>query len=121
MNWNAAAAGLRVVLQDVGAGDVRRHQVGRELNAAKRQLQDPGDRADQQRLRQPRHADQQAVPAAEQGDQQLLDDIVLPDDDLADLLAHARVRGGEAADGLGLLLADGFGGEIRIEGHGVLE
>ena len=58
------------------------------------------DGADQQRLGQAGHADQQAVAAAEQGHQQLLDDLVLADDDLADLLGHLLVGGGEIADGL---------------------
>ena len=35
-----APAGLRVVLEDVGAGDVGGHQVGRELDALERQVQD---------------------------------------------------------------------------------
>ena len=35
-----APAGLGVVLEDVGAGDVGRHQVGRELDALERQVQD---------------------------------------------------------------------------------
>ena len=38
-----APAGLGVVLQDVGAGDVGGHQVGRELDALERQVQDLGD------------------------------------------------------------------------------
>ena len=37
--------------------------------------QDLRDGADQQRLGQAGHADQQTVPAAEQGDQELLDDF----------------------------------------------
>ncbi len=57
-------ARLGVVLQDVGAGDVGRHQVGRELDALEREVQDLRDGADEQRLGQARHADEQAVPAA---------------------------------------------------------
>ena len=47
-----------------------------------------GQRADHQRLRQPRHALQQAVPAGEDGGEHLLDHLVLPDDDLLQLLLH---------------------------------
>ena len=54
----------------------------------KSKIQDLGERADQQRLGQPRHADEQAVAAGEQGDQEFLDDSVLADDDLADLAEH---------------------------------
>ena len=39
-----------------------------------------------QRLGQPGHADEQAVAAGEEGGEELLDDLVLADDDLADLL-----------------------------------
>ena len=45
------------------------------------------ERADHQRLGQARHAFQQAMAAAEQRDQQLLDHLVLADDDLGQLLA----------------------------------
>ena len=41
---------------------------------------------DEQRLGQPRHADQQDVAPGEQPDQELLDDLALADHDLADLL-----------------------------------
>ncbi len=115
-------AGLGVVLQHVGAGDVGGHQVGRELNPPERQLQNVGDRADQQRLRQARHADQQAVPPAEQGDEHLVDDVGLPDDDLADLFPQAVVGSGEATDGLGFEFAGlftGGGGGRNGVGHWV--
>ena len=58
------------------------------------------ERADQQRLGQPRHADEQAVAAAEDGHQELLDDLVLADDDLADLVGHPLVGGGDFLDRL---------------------
>ena len=44
-----------------------------------------GQRADHERLGQPRHADEQAVPLGEQGDEQLLEHVLLADDDLAAL------------------------------------
>ena len=88
-NRNSRWPGRAVLLDDVGAGDVGGHQVGRELDAAERQIQRAGQRADQQRLGQPRHAFEHAVPAAEQADQQLLDDLVLADDHLRQLLADA--------------------------------
>ena len=45
-----------------------------------------GQRLDQQRFRQARHAGDQAVPAAEQRNQHLIDDVVLADDDLTQLV-----------------------------------
>ena len=55
-----ASARLRVVLEDVGARDVRGHQVGRELDPAEREPEDLRQGADQEGLGQPRHADQAA-------------------------------------------------------------
>ena len=69
-----------------GADHIRGHQVRRELDAAELDPQDVGHGLDQQRLRQPRHARDQAVPAGEQRDQQLVDDFMLADDDLVDFL-----------------------------------
>jgi hypothetical protein len=48
---------------------------------------------------------QQTVPAAEQGHQQLLDDLGLADAHLADLLRHLGVGGGGRMSGLGPDLA----------------
>ena len=62
-----------VLLDHVRAGDVGGHQVGRELDAAETEIQRAAERADHQGLGQPRHALQQAVAAAEQRNQQLLD------------------------------------------------
>ena len=75
----------RIVLNDVGAGDVARHQVGRELNARELEIEHLRDRADEQRLRQSRHADDQAVAAGEQRQQHELDHVLLADDQLVQL------------------------------------
>mgnify|MGYP003693796461 CR=1 FL=1 len=72
-------------VEDLGAGDVRRHQVGRELDPLEIEIEDVGERLDQQRLGQAGHAGDQAVAAGEQRDEHLLDDLVLSDDDLAQL------------------------------------
>ena len=66
-------------------------------------LEDPRDRADEQRLGQPRHADEQDVPAGEQAGEQLLDHVVLADDHLADLAAEPPVSLGQGADGCGVV------------------
>ena len=59
------------------------------------EVEDLGERLDQQRLGQPGHAGDQAVAAGEQRDQHLIDDLVLADDDLAQLGEDA-VRGRSA-------------------------
>ena len=50
-----------------------------------------GQRADQQRLAQARHAFQQAVPADEHARQHAVDDVVVADDHPADLLLDRRI------------------------------
>ena len=99
-----------VLVEDLGAGDVGRHQVRRELDALEAQVEDLGERADQQRLGQAGHAGQQAVAAGEERDQQLLDDVVLADDHLAQLLADAAAAFDDTGD-------DFLGG--RGHGHGL--
>ncbi len=79
----------------VRAQDVGRHQVGRELDAGELQVERLGQRADQQRLAQPGHAFQQAMPADEQAGQHAVDDLVVADDDAADLLADGLIAGHE--------------------------
>ena len=79
------AAGARLFLDDVGAGDVGRHQVGRELNPVELELEHLRERRNEQRLRQPGHADDQAVAADEQRRQHELDDLALSDDPLLQL------------------------------------
>ncbi len=71
--------------EDLGAGDVRRHQIRRELDALEVEIEDAGERLDQQRLREAGHAGDQAVSAREERDQYFFDDFVLTDDDLAQL------------------------------------
>ena len=87
-----------VLLHHVGAGDVGGHQVGRELHAAELHVQRAGQRAGHQRLAQAGHAVQQHVPAAKQADQERIDDVVLPDDDLAHLPLHADLGLAQPAD-----------------------
>ena len=83
---------FRIFLNHLGPRHVAGHQVGRELDALERQVQRLGQRADQQRLGQPRHAFQQRVAAGEHRHQHLLDHFALTDDDLRQLIAHAAIR-----------------------------
>ncbi len=73
-------AGGAVFLDHLGAEHVGGHQVGRELDAAEAQVERPRQRLHQQRLGQAGHALQQSVPAGQQREQHLLDDLVLADD-----------------------------------------
>ena len=91
-------------VEDLGAGDVGRHQIGRELDALEVEIEDVGERLDEQRLRQSGHAGDQAMAAGEERDEHLLDDFVLADDDLAQLGedALAALRDSFRADGRGI-------------------
>ena len=90
-----------LLVEDLGAGDVGRHQVRRELDPLEVEVEDVGERLDEQRLGQPGHAGDQAVAAGEERDEHLLDDLVLADDDLAELGEDplAAVRDPFGADG----------------------
>ena len=65
----------RVLLDNVRAGDVRRHEVGGELDSAEGKVQRPGQATDQQRLGQPRHPHNQGVAAAEDREQHIIDHL----------------------------------------------
>ena len=80
------------LFQHVRPGDVRRHQVGRELNSLEADVEDPGDRADHERLGQPRHADQEHVAPGEDRRQDQLDHLALADDHLVQLIDHHVAR-----------------------------
>ncbi len=93
-----------VFLDHFRARDVGRHQVGRELNAAELQRQGIGQRADHERLGQARHADQQAMPAGEDGDEQFFDHLLLADDHAAQLLADEPIGFVEFLHGLDVVV-----------------
>ena len=95
--------------QDVGEGDAReedvlahlgrvdardrvRGRVRRELDALELRAEHVGHRAAEQRLRASRRALDQDVTLGECSDEQQVDGLPLPDDDLADLLACAVAK-----------------------------
>ena len=75
-------------LEHFGAQNIGRHQVGRALNALVVQPEDGAQSLDQPGLGQAGHPDQQCMAAAQQGDQGLLDNLLLAKDDFADPGAH---------------------------------
>jgi hypothetical protein len=95
--------------EHLGAGDVGRHQVGGELDALERQVENARDRLDEQRLGQPGHAGDQAVAAREERHQHFVDHGVLSDDHLAQL-------GEDALAAVGHALGDG--GDVGRRGVG---
>ena len=108
-----------VLGEHLGADDVGRQQVGRELNPLKLQMQRLGKRVDQGRFAQAGHAFQEHVAAAHHGQQHMLDDVVLADDELADFIADAVESRDEALDRFAGLMFRGLhrpgspGGSVR--------
>ena len=89
-------SGLRVFLDDVGAGDVGRHQIRRELDPRELEIQHLRHRLDQQRLGQTGDTDDDAVATDQQGEERLLDHVLLADDQLVHL-AEKTARGRPSA------------------------
>jgi hypothetical protein len=84
-NLNERCTGGLVLLDHLGAGDVRGHQVGRELDAREGQRQRTRERRDHQRLGQTRHAFEYAVAAANSAMSSCSTTSILTDDHLAQL------------------------------------
>ena len=105
-----AAARLVGFLENIRSGDVRGHQVGRELDAVELQ----GHRPAPGQLTiggfgQARHAHEQAVSARQNADEQLFEHVVLADDDLGQFAAHLAVRFAQFGDGANVILRQSRG------------
>ena len=99
-----APPGAVVLLEQLGAGDVARHQVGGELHARELEVERLGDGLHEQRLREAGHADEQRVAAREDRGDEIVHDVALADDAPGDLRVErgARAaRAGRAARGRG--------------------
>ena len=92
-------AGLRIV--NLRADQVGRKQVRGELEAGELDVDGRGERLDRQGFGQARHAFQQDVPVGQQADDQAFDQVILADDDLADL---AKKRAHKSAGPLHLFV-----------------
>ena len=79
----------RALVVDRRAGDVRRHQVGRELDAREAERRRLRERARDQRLRQARVVLEQDVAVREQPEQDELERVALADDRALDLVEDA--------------------------------
>ncbi len=99
------ASPVAVALQNVRAGDVHRHQVGRELDAAEFQRHRLGHFTDQQSFRQSGNAHQQGVPSRKKADRQLLDYRMLADDHPAKLAAEPGVGLAHPIDRLNVIFS----------------
>jgi hypothetical protein len=78
-------APVGVLVDDGRTDDVGRHQVGRELDARKRERERLGHRLHEHRLAEPRHAFEQRVRSGEHARERAVDDLAVAHDDFADL------------------------------------
>jgi hypothetical protein len=96
---------LICLLQNIGAGDVGRHEVGRELNAAETERHHLRKGIDDGGFREAGNAHEQTVAARENTNEQSLDDEILADNDLGDFGANflinfaQRINGGDVVSG----------------------
>ena len=81
--------------------DVRRHQIGRELDARKAPLEGLRQSAHEERLAEPRYALDENMPAGQQRDQHLIDNRMLADQRFGDFRADRADRGQSLASELG--------------------
>ena len=81
-----------IFLEQLGAGDVARHEVRRELHAREREVERLRDRLDEQRLREAGDADEEHVAAGQERRDEIVDDLLLADDAAADLRDQLRAR-----------------------------
>ena len=93
-----ASPGLGL-LDDVRPHDVRRHQVGRELDPRERQGEDLPEGADEHGLPEPRDALQQDVAAGEQADERVSEQVGLAHHDRPQLPLDRLGAGGEGLRG----------------------
>ena len=93
--------------EDARADEVGGHEVGRELDAVERAVDDVGEGLDGERLGQAGHAFEQDVAVGQQCHQQSLEQHVLADDDAADLEQHGLAK----LAGVGVI---GLGGGRRV-------
>ena len=93
-------AGGRVLFDNVGAGDVARHEVRRELDALEDQAEGLRQGAHQQGLGGARQAGDQAMAAHEQANHDLLQHLLLAHDHAANLRHDVGLHLVEALDAL---------------------
>ena len=95
--------------EHLGAGDVRWHEVWRELDARKLKVKNLGNRFHQQRLGQAGRASDQDMATGEQGNEDLVDHVFLADDGFAQLGLDAAGASEDLVHGFSVGGGLGFG------------
>ncbi len=86
---------VSTLLQDFGAENVGRHEVGRELDAPRIEAEHDAHRIDEFGLGETGNAEEKRMPSGQDGDEGLLDHFVLAEYDGADRgLGRTHVIGG---------------------------
>ena len=81
MNRKLRRPVLPCILENFRADDVGWHEVGCELDALGIEAQNASERIDEQRLGEAWDTDEEPVPSGQDGDERLLDDQILSEDD----------------------------------------
>ena len=115
-----AAARLIGFLQNIRAGDVRGHQIRRELDAVEAQRHGLGQGIDDGGLGQAGHAHQQPVAAGQDANQQPLNHDVLSDNDLGQFGAELFVIGPQIINGRNVIPRQGGGWHRGGSGTGLI-
>jgi len=84
---------------NIGAQNIRRHEIRRELNAVERKVEHLAERPDEQGLAEAGHALEQDMASGEKRDHCTLDDLVLADEHFGDFGAERGVGVSELSDG----------------------
>src|SRR5205807_4468974 len=103
----AAVAG---VLENLSAGDVSRHEVGCELDALEFEVKDARNGFDEESFGKARRTRDEAMAASKERDKDLLDDVFLADNDLAELGLDLDATKSEALDDFAFGLNGGRNG-----------
>lgn len=77
-----------VFVEHIGAGDIGRHQVRGELNAAELDIEQFGDGADDECFGESGDSNEETVAAGEDGGEDLINNRILSDDDFMEFLFH---------------------------------
>jgi hypothetical protein len=106
--FERAPAGHGVVLENLRPRDVGGHEIRRELDPAELQIQDLRQGRNEQGLREPGHAHEQAVAVREEHRKELLHHGVLAHDDFAQFAENGAARVFQILQKLEIVLGDGL-------------
>ena len=94
----SSSSGFGIFLQDVRTSDVAGHQVGGELDAVELEVHRLTEGANEQCFGEARDPGDQRMATGKQCQQGVVDNLLLPDDDFADLLNQRLSTGGQLFD-----------------------